>query len=268
MNRSRRAFLKGFAALSAAAAGCASLPGQQPRNFILVHGAWHGAWCWDKVIPLLRADGHQVQAIDLPGHGSDVANAAGATLDSYVQRVVQAVDAALSPVVLVGHSMGGIAITGAAQARPDKVATAVFLAAFLPRSGAAMLETSRSPENESSLVGRSMVMAADKRTVTIRPDALRETFYADCSEVDIAWASARVGPQALRPLGEKVVWTPERFGRVRRVYIHTLRDRALAPQAQNRIITETGFQRVITMDTSHSPFLSQPQELARHLANA
>ena len=267
MNRSRRAFLTGVAALGAAAGGCASLTDTRPRQFILVHGAWHGAWCWDKVVPLLRAGGHRVEAIDLPGHGGDAANAAAATLDGYVQRVVRSIDAASGPVVLVGHSMGGIAITGAADARPEKVAAAVYLAAFLPRSGSAMLETSRSPENESSLVGRAMIMSADKRTVTLRADALKEAFYADCSDADVAWASSRVGPQALRPLGEKLVWASERFGRVRRVYVETLRDRALAPQAQRRIIAEIGFARVITMDTSHSPFLSRPQELARHLVN-
>ena len=235
---------------------------------MLVHGAWQGAWCWDKVVPLLRDRGHAVDAIDLPGSGRDVANAAGATLERYVERVVQSIDAGAGPVVLVGHSMGGIAITGAAEARPDRVSAAVYVAAFLPRSGSSMSEISRSAENAGSLIPRAMSMSADKRTVSLRQDALKEILYGDCTDADIAWASGRVGPQALRPQGEKVVWTPERFGRVRRIYIMTLRDRALAPEAQRRIISETSFERVITMDTSHSPFLSRPQEFAQNLAIA
>jgi len=230
-----------------------------------VHGAWHGAWCWEKVVPLLHGDGRRVDAIDLPGSGFDAVNASGATLESYVARVVQAIDASPEPVVLVGHSMGGIAITGAAEARPDRIAAAVYVAGFLPRSGSSMMEISRSPENASSMIPKAMIMSGDKRTVTLRPDALKEIFYADCSDADVGWASNRVGPQALRPLGEKVIWTPERFGRVRRIYLLTLQDRALAPQAQRRVIDEIKFERVITMDTSHSPFLSRSQELAQHL---
>jgi pimeloyl-ACP methyl ester carboxylesterase len=266
MSTSRRSFLISAAALGAAAAGCAAPPrGAPPRRYILVHGAWHGAWCWDKLVPLLRERGHSVDAIDLPGSGRDVANAANATLERYVERVVQSIDAGAGPVVLVGHSSGGAVITGAAEVRPDRIAAAVYLAAFLPRSGSSTQEISRSPENAGSLIPRAMIMSADKRTVSLRPDALKEIFYADCSDTDAAWASSRVGPQALRPLGEKVVWTPERFGRVRRIYIMTLRDRALVPLAQRRIIDEIKFERVITMDTSHSPFLSRPQDLAQFL---
>ncbi len=266
MSTSRRSFLISAAALGVAATGCATPPPGAPhRRYILVHGAWHGAWCWDKVVPLLRERGHSVDAIDLPGSGRDVANAASATLESYVGRVVQAIDASPGPVVLVGHSSGGAAITGAAEARPNRVAAAVYVAAYLPRSGSSVREISGSPENAASLVPRAMIMSADKRTVSLRPDALKEIFYADCSDTDAAWASKHVGPQALRPLGEKVVWTPERFGRVRRIYIMTLRDRALAPEAQRRVVSETSFERVITMDTSHSPFLSRPQDLAQNL---
>ncbi len=73
-------------------------------RFVLVHGAWHGAWCWNKVVPLLEAKGHSVDAIDLPGHGSDVTPIAEVTLERYAERVGRALRAEPEPAVLVGHS--------------------------------------------------------------------------------------------------------------------------------------------------------------------
>ena len=73
-------------------------------TFVLVHGAWHGAWCWEKVVPLLEGAGHEVVTLDLPGHGEDGTPALEVTMESYTDRVVGALDARSEPVVLVGHS--------------------------------------------------------------------------------------------------------------------------------------------------------------------
>ena len=81
---------------------------------ILVHGAWHGSWCWDKVVPLLEQADHQVQALDLPGHGQDKTPLREVTLATYTNCVCEALDAQTEPVILVGHSPGGLAITQAA----------------------------------------------------------------------------------------------------------------------------------------------------------
>ena len=89
--------------------------------FVLVHGAWHGAWCWDELAPLL---GGHVEAVDLPGHGADTTPVAGCTLDAYVARVVEALERAPEPAVLVGHSLGGITVAQAAERRPDEVLAA------------------------------------------------------------------------------------------------------------------------------------------------
>ena len=84
-------------------------------TYVLVHGAWHGAWCWNKVAPLLEAKGHTVVAPDLPGHGDDDTPRAGVTLESYAKKVADVVSAQDEKVILVGHSMGGIAITAGAE---------------------------------------------------------------------------------------------------------------------------------------------------------
>ncbi len=107
-------------------------------TYILVHGAWLDQHCWDLVTPALRMAGHTVVAPDLPGHGSDSTPLAGQTLDAYAERILTEVDAAVQPVILVGHSMGGIVISTVAERRPAKVARLVYLAAYFLKSGETM----------------------------------------------------------------------------------------------------------------------------------
>ncbi len=90
-------------------------------TYVLVHGAWHGSWCWEKVVPLLEQAGHQVEALDLPGHGQDKTPIREITLAAYTNRVCETLDAQAEPVILVGHSLGGMVITQAAEERPAKI---------------------------------------------------------------------------------------------------------------------------------------------------
>ena len=105
------------------------------KHFVLVHGAWHGAWCWEKVLPLINAAGHAVDTIDLPGLGEDKTAIADVTLDSYVSAVTDLIETIGKPVVLVGHSMGGMVITQVAEKIADKVDTLIYLTAFSPKNG-------------------------------------------------------------------------------------------------------------------------------------
>ena len=114
----------------------------EARTYVLVHGAFAGAWTWDRVVPLLEADGSTVLTLDLPSHGDDATPIAEATLDGYTAKVVELIDSADEPVVLVGHSMGGLVVSQAAEARPDKIERLVYLAAFLTEDGASLLTAS------------------------------------------------------------------------------------------------------------------------------
>ena len=102
-------------------------------TFVLVHGASHGSWCWDKVVPVLESLGHRAAAVDLPGntYGEFDVPAAQVTLDTYVKHVCKVLDQLDEPVVLVGHSLGGLTITQTAERRPDKIKTLVYLTALL-----------------------------------------------------------------------------------------------------------------------------------------
>ena len=104
-------------------------------TFVLVHGAWHGGWCWREIVPLLESAGHRVDALDLPGHGDNPAPVSEMTLDANARLVADRVEVVGEPVVLVGHSMGGVSITQAAELVPERIATLVYVTAFLPGDG-------------------------------------------------------------------------------------------------------------------------------------
>lgn len=232
-------------------------------TYVLVHGAWHGSWCWDKVVPLLEREGHNAITPDLPGHGGDRTPIGEVTLQAYADRVCGVLDAQSEPVILVGHSMGGVVITQAAEYRPEKIDTLVYLTAFLPRDGEALLQIAE--QDTEALVLRNLIMSEDQTYATVRTEAARDMFYGDCSDEDVAGAISHLCPQAAAPLATPVSTSAERFGGVRRLYISCLQDHAITPACQRQMYTASPCERVITMDTSHSAFLSAPAELSRHL---
>jgi pimeloyl-ACP methyl ester carboxylesterase len=232
-------------------------------TYVLIHGAWHGSWCWDKVVPLLEKEGHNVITPDLPGHGNDKSPIPEISLQAYANRVCEVVDAQSEAVILVGHSMGGIVITQAAEYRPEKIKKLVFLAAFLLKSGEFLLQYAE-PDTDS-LVLPNLIMAGDESYSTWKEDALKEALYGDCSEDDVTRAKSLLVPQASAPLETPVNTTPHNFGRLPRVYITCNRDRAISPSIQEKMYNNLPCENVINMDTSHSPFLSAPEELVGHL---
>ncbi|MCR8641657.1 alpha/beta fold hydrolase [Paenibacillus sp. N1-5-1-14] len=232
-------------------------------KYVLIHGAWHGKWCWDKVKPLLTQAGHEVEAIDLPGHGDDQTPLDQMSLATYVDKVVRVLDEASEPVILVGHSMGGVVITQAAEYRPDKIASLVYLSAFMPLDGGSLMGLAMT--DRGALVFPNMVMAEDRLSCTIREEALREIFYMDCSEEDYERAASLVGNEATAILEAAVSLSSDNFGRVPKYYIECLKDKALSNDLQKRIIASLPFEQVFVLDTDHSAFFSAPEKLVEHL---
>ena len=234
-------------------------------HFLLVHGAFHGAWCWHKTVPELEKRGHRATAIDLPGQGQDQTPLAQVTLGTMVERVASALSGLPEPVVLVGHSLGGMPISAVAEKVPERVKTLVYLTAFLPRDGESLLAIE--DRNPNVVVPKCIIFDADHVSGTIMPDKVREIFYHDCGEADVAFASARLRPQALAALKTPVHLTKERFGRVPRVYVECTDDRALCIEIQRDMIEKSPPVDVRSLPASHSPFVSMPDRLADVLAD-
>lgn len=236
------------------------------KTFVFIHGSWHGAWCWYKVLPLLERRGHRGIAIDLPGHGRLWQSPEGVTLQDYVGAVTGVLDQQPEPVVLVGHSRGGIVVSQVAEARPSKVARSVYLAAFLIENGATMLDSAMT-DRESLIVSNLVVDEAGGQHV-LKREAFREALYHDCSDEDVALAAHLLTPEPNAPVGTPLTLTADRFGRVPRTYIQTDEDRGVSPPVQRQMQQKVGVDDVKHLASSHSPFLSQPELLVELLVGS
>jgi pimeloyl-ACP methyl ester carboxylesterase len=232
----------------------------QPHTFVLIAGAWHGAWCWAKVAPLLEAQGHRVLKAELPASGADPSDPAEVTLDTWAQFVASTVENEPAPVTLVGHSRGGIVISRAAELAPARLRRLVYLSAYLVPAGGSLAESARA--DLESLVPPNMIPAMGGVTCNLRPGVIRSALFGQCTDADYDYAFARMTPEPLKPLVTKLLVTAQRFGRVPRTYIECLQDRTVTLAAQRRMQAALPCEPVLALDSDHSPFLSQPQDLA------
>jgi pimeloyl-ACP methyl ester carboxylesterase len=232
-------------------------------NFILIHGAWHRGSGWDKVVEALGAAGHSVVAPDLPGRGADETPHKGVDLRRYSDSICDVVDSLSGDVILVGHSLGGLTISQVAENRTDRIQCLVYVAAFLPGPGDSVSDVTDVAASQA--VSDAMRPSQDGYSIEIDLSAAPELFYGDCSDEDVALAVDALCPEPQAVLDSKVELSEEAFGSVPRDYIVCLKDRTVVPDAQRSMIDRYGCRNVYSVDRSHSPFLSAPEELAKIL---
>ncbi|MFN8027870.1 MAG: alpha/beta fold hydrolase [Acidimicrobiia bacterium] len=233
-------------------------------SVVLVHGAFHGGWCWTKVVDGLTAEGIEVVAVDLPGHGvGDTREIGGLHRDA--AHVRETLHETPGPIVLVGHSYGGAVITEAGAGRPD-VAHLVYLAAVVPDDGEGIggASVDLDPETLAEMhITESFVPSDDGSSVRVADDAVRAIFYHDCADDDVAFAAARLTPQSTESFADIVQGAAWRD--IPATYILCTDDRTVPPAVQAANAARTG--TVVEIDASHSPFFSKPDEVVAILAS-
>ncbi|TCP62323.1 pimeloyl-ACP methyl ester carboxylesterase [Rhodovulum bhavnagarense] len=226
-------------------------------EFLLIHGSNHGAWCWRDVLPPLAAAGHAARAIDLPGAGLDGTPLDAVTLDSYRDAVLGALH---GRTILVGHSLGGVTITAAAAAAPEKVAALVYLCAWAPRPGDSARDL-RARYGCEALMG-AMRRSPDRLTTSFADETLEELFYHDCPPGTADYARDHLSAQPIAPGMAPALAVPDS---VPRHYIRCTGDRIIPPEAQADMTRDWPADHVHDLATGHSPFFADPVGLAELL---
>ena len=206
-------------------------------------------------------------APNLPSSADDPAPLEDANLAGYVNRVCQVIDAEPNPVILVGHSMGGVVVTQTAEARPERIQELVYISGFLLVDGENLITFLDENKHLSGdeLVLSGMTIAKDGHTASFDQSLAQAVFYNTCSNADASWAASQLRPQPIAVYEDSVQISDARYGSIPRVYVETLRDRAIDPAYQKKMYKRTPCRRIVTYDTDHSPFLSAPAKLAMTL---
>jgi pimeloyl-ACP methyl ester carboxylesterase len=233
-------------------------------QFVLVHGAWHGGWCWARVLPLLRADAHVAHAVTLTGVGERAhLISPGIRLATHLHDVLNLIASEeLDDIVLVGHSYGGVVITGVASVlqreRPGLLRHLVYVDAVVPRPGESWSST-HAPE-----VVALRVAAAESSSGGLSlapPDA--EVFGLRGADRD--WVNRRQTPQPFAVYRDPLDFDPGRVGTLPRTYIDcTSPPVANIAASRERARSEPGW-RVVELATGHDPMVSAPNDVARIL---
>jgi pimeloyl-ACP methyl ester carboxylesterase len=229
-------------------------------TIVLVHGAWSDATAWQAVIPVLKAQGHEVIAVNLPGHGSDETSFANISLQTYVDAVKNVIGNRTN-VILVGHSMAGIVISQVAEEIPGQIKELVYLAAYLPKNGESLLSLAK--QDADSHIGKYLQIDQANGSASVAKDGVIDVFAADAPAQAGEYIASHIKPEPLAPLATPVTLTDGKFGNVKKVYIHTTDDHAVSFTLQKTMVKGNGhISKEYALPSSHTPFISMPDKLA------
>lgn len=251
------------------------------RHVVLIHGAWQGSWSFAAWTPLLAERGWRVHAVDLPGNGWSWLGQAPASLDAYVAEVARVVLAIGAPVILVGHSGGGITASQVAEELCERVAAVAYLAGMMLPSGMSygeLVAGVAAPEAELAGIAPWLDWNEDRSASSVRLEGALRCFVHDCEPEAACTAASllRAQPESGRAMRNRL--TPARFGAVPRLYVECADDRSVVLPVQQRMQQLSPGARRVPIACGHVPQLAQPERLtellvpefdallARHLA--
>lgn len=229
-------------------------------DFVLVHGAWHGAWCWKRILPGLWSAGHRAFAVTLTGTGERAHQLApGITLRTHIDDAAAVIEAEeLRNAIVVGHSYGGMVITGVADRMPERIARLVYLDAVVPLPG----ESWSTAHPEQTQAQRRAAIAA---TGSIPP---ADPALFGISGEDAQWVARRQTPHPGGVYDDPLHFDAARVATLSRTFIDCHAP-ALATIAvmRERVRQQPGWQ-VQEIATGHDAMISAPEELLRLLLAA
>ncbi|QCH24274.1 alpha/beta fold hydrolase [Mycobacteroides salmoniphilum] len=235
-------------------------------TYVLVHGAFHGGWCWDRLTPILEAAGHEVYAPSLTGLGDRAAELGPEVgLDAHVSDIAGLIaDEDLTDVVLVGHSYAGIVITAVADQIPSRIALLVYLDTFVAHDGEAVADIL--PVNVQAFADAAQAEGDGWRVPVAGMPPGVEGCYGVTDEPDLSWLRSMQSPQSLRTFTDVLrLGNPAQRQSVPRAHIHCSGGgeawTSLRKQLMPRSYPPAG-EPMRELETGHDAMITKPDELA------
>lgn len=228
-------------------------------TLLLIHGGWGGAWAWEPMASALNSRDLVWRAIDCVGYGSKKRFGWTITADGIANDIVSEARRLTGPILLVGHSSGGMAISRAAAKAPDLFAGLVYLCAFLPRNGDRLQRLLA--ENKGSDFGSLIEPRFLRGAATLDTSRVQDYLFHDCTQQDFEHAMSRFGDEPIR-LGNAATDLGSGFDRLPKHYIECTEDRVLSPAFQQWMISRQPVQSHLKMPTGHMPTYADPERLA------
>lgn len=228
-------------------------------RFLLIHGGAHGAWCWERLVPLLE---QPALAIDLPGRGDSPADLGAITTNDWADAVIKSIEAMEGDVVLVGHSLAGITMPRVADRVSSRLAHLVWISCSVPPEGKATLDV-LTPEIRAIASANRDSPEGSK----LPEEVARKMFCSDMNEEQARFVLDRLVPEAWGPMLEPTRLAGLSHG-VPSTYVRLLQDVTVTPDLQDRMIATLrgcGPCDVVEIDSGHNVMVSQPEALARVL---
>ena len=232
------------------------------ETYVLVHAAWLGGWQWETVAKILKDNGHLVITPDLPGHGSDKTSPADISMKDYVKTLTDILDKQDKSVILVGHSFNGITVSRVAELRPKKVKSLVYLSAFLLPNGGSFFKAVQGVEGSKAV--DNFYLSEDKTYALVKEDEIQNAFAHDIPKEAFDGAKPYIVPEPSAPLMYELEITDVNFGKIPKYYIECTEDRAIPIEIQ-RAMYKGIVEKSYSLNSSHTPNFSQPEELANIL---
>ncbi|GAB3842568.1 alpha/beta fold hydrolase [Nesterenkonia populi] len=230
-------------------------------DVVLIHGAWTGPWLWQKFAPHLTRQGHRVHALSVPGVGEE--EPFPGSLNRLTARMEEKLGETEGPYIFVGHGEGGIVATELAERLAEQTAGVVFIGGIMLPHGYSFADIRRDLQlfGSNSFWGH-LTFFDGRRSSMLPADAAPSLLFHRAEPADAQRAAQLLRPQseALRDI--KPAWTAYRFGKLPRLFVETLGDRAIPLAAQRRMQQLIPGAEAVSLDADHCPMLSMPEELA------
>ena len=238
------------------------------QTIVLLHGAFQDSSCWKKVKLVLEQRGYKTLTPELPGRNGDGIDPKSLNLETYRDVVLKIISSETNPVVLVGHSFGGITISAVAEANPEKIKALVYLSAYLPKDGQSLMSLASTDKDSHLAKPGNLVLSADYSVASIKEEQKAKIFANDAKGEDQDAIVKSLISEPGIPQGVPVHLTRARFGCVPKFYIETTNDNCISPYLQEQMLSNTQLVKVRKIDAGHASYVTAPEQVAEAILEA